>query len=573
MIRNTSIEGCTSDDGGGAIAFYYHGTVAQTRIEGCSFVGNGGESRSGGGLYVFGSDRGEGYEKFLVSDSELRENHAWSDGGGIFASGVDIRLERCSIVDNVVAPETPNPGTFSWTGGGGFSSYSGVFSLEDCEIVGNRVQLNTTGDGMARGGGVFYVEYTDLRAIKGPTIARITDCEITENEVAGPNADGGGVWLGSLLSPWGRASRLLDGSPFIPDMKEVGDRGSFVIENSRVERNLVVAESRGAARGGGICVRVDSSASGGVYVARTSVIGSEIASNLAFGDDSKGGGIWSNDFRENVEFEDLLVTNNLVEGSGGGISLEGNVSAVTEPMSFQGVECWGNAAEGNGGGLHLRMTARDSLAFDTDFLLNVDNLDSWQNQADNGAGMFVDFDMTDADNATFLDGAGVAVSGRLNSNVASGSGGGVFVKGSGPFRENLQFRSRATIDGNSASNSGGGIRAQSATVELDNASLSGNSATWGGGISIYNFGEPERESLFFESSIVNNTAGLEGGGACINSASVLMDACFIQGNGVGDGETYGDGGGLWSYGDGLEVRHSIIGGQHRLPRGRGLFHV
>lgn len=115
---------------------------------------------------------------------------------------------------------------------------------------------------------------------------------------------------------------------------------------------------------------------------------------------------------------------------------------------------------------------------------------------------------------------------------------------------------RSTIAGNSASGYGGGLFMPSAFVadpvtSIEASTLSGNSASLGGGIALDGFnpgGTPLKPTLdAVNSTIAGNQATVGGGGvSAIQSANAALDNTTIAYNGADvDNSGGGSGGGLW----------------------------
>jgi parallel beta-helix repeat protein len=112
----------------------------------------------------------------------------------------------------------------------------------------------------------------------------------------------------------------------------------------------------------------------------------------------------------------------------------------------------------------------------------------------------------------------------VSGNTASNSGGGVFVGTSGAFT----MQNDATVSGNTASNSGGGVvvfRSGTFTMQ-DNATVSGNIAGSGGGVGVFSSGTFTTQD---NATVSGNTASVYGGGVFV-SGTLIMRGGTVYGN-------------------------------------------
>ncbi|MBL7023179.1 MAG: hypothetical protein ISR90_03875, partial [Candidatus Marinimicrobia bacterium] len=105
-----------------------------------------------------------------------------------------------------------------------------------------------------------------------------------------------------------------------------------------------------------------------------------------------------------------------------------------------------------------------------------------------------------------------------NGSVSVDGGGGIYCEYSSPNLENV------TISGNSAECSGGGIYCNYSSPNLANVTISGNSAEWsGGGISCGSFSSPSLENV----TISGNSASSGGGISSSSSSSPSLVNCIL----------------------------------------------
>jgi predicted outer membrane repeat protein len=142
----------------------------------------------------------------------------------------------------------------------------------------------------------------------------------------------------------------------------------------------------------------------------------------------------------------------------------------------------------------------------------------------------------------------------ISGNSATARGAGIFV-GSG----SLDVTS-ATISGNTASIEGGGIYAGNSMASLTRATISGNSASDGGGI----FAQSSTVSLT-SAAITGNSAGNNGGGIFAAFSRVVLTNATISGNSAGD-----DGGGTLVRYSSMNVQDATVSGNSAGYGGGGI---
>jgi len=120
----------------------------------------------------------------------------------------------------------------------------------------------------------------------------------------------------------------------------------------------------------------------------------------------------------------------------------------------------------------------------------------------------------------------------VSGNIASGSGGGLYV---GADADAVVFSS--TISGNTANDGGGAFASTGADVTFSNATISGNTATaFGGGIRSY-----DGQVAVLSSTISGNTAGADGGGGiAIGTSGGVSNSFFALSNSIVLGNSGGN---------------------------------
>ncbi|NJM77497.1 MAG: filamentous hemagglutinin N-terminal domain-containing protein [Acaryochloridaceae cyanobacterium RU_4_10] len=130
----------------------------------------------------------------------------------------------------------------------------------------------------------------------------------------------------------------------------------------------------------------------------------------------------------------------------------------------------------------------------------------------------------------------------------------------------ISIVSNSTFSGNSTNGDGGGILNASGTLTVNNSTLGGNSAQYGGGIAMGG-------TLTIDNSTLSGNTATYYGGGIFNYGNLTIDNSTISGNSVtysgegGEGE--GEGGGIWNYGN-LTVSNSTISGNSAMLQGGGI---
>lgn len=509
--------------------------------------------------------------QLIIRNTEVIDCIAETSGGGIYLGGInhwapgrDSRLEGCSLIGNIALGSGgrswecvggglhvggPDPLTVvecefrdnqaAGGSGGGIGSDRAPLILTKSVVAGNVAFIPDGPVGLRGGGGV---------AVLGADApSSFLECEITDNRAGSEGVDlihGGGVFVHGGTSEFSYTEISKNSVVGV-----VGKGGGVYAPNSRFT-NCVVSGNWVPGNGGG------------VYTSNSELTSCVVSGNRAQG---SGGGIYTS----NSDFVKCVVSANVVQGDGGGVYMDALSSTSVAALRVENTDILNNRAEGKGsrgGGVFVLCNKSDDAL--SSLAVNFDGCAISSNRAEDGAGVYAELAL-DGEGKLWNDSGLRFLGGNVNSNVATGSGGGVYVNNPATIREPFGLYCSASMAGNSAYSFGGGLRAVSVPVEIESATISGNLAGWGGGVSIYNFRSPDAGVRIYESSIVNNTAGLEGGGVHLNSAEAVVDACLIQSNWAGDGTTVGDGGGLWSYGGDLEIRHSILGGNSAYRGGGG----
>ncbi len=124
----------------------------------------------------------------------------------------------------------------------------------------------------------------------------------------------------------------------------------------------------------------------------------------------------------------------------------------------------------------------------------------------------------------------------LNSSTVSGN---TASRGGGIFNIGTMTLTSSTVSGNSAGSSGGGIRNNGGTLTLNSSTVSGNTANCCGGI--HNLG-----TLTLNSSTVSGNTAASGGGGIHNMISLTLNSSTVSGNTVAG--TFAAAGGISNFG-------------------------
>jgi predicted outer membrane repeat protein len=526
-VENLTASGCTffgnhvTAGDGGAISVLGDGATLQllnSKFLGNSASGDGGAvdfSASSGNLIsngtLFKGNHAAQGGAIAVSDvptvqiisSKILQNTATQLGGGVYFSNVATAVfTTATVADNVVT------GTASTTGGGGIAlSGSGL------KLLGTTLSANTAG---GSGGGL------------------LVDADSQANLQAST--------LSGNLAQWG------GGIDFAGDLK---------LNASRIAGNLATKS------GGGIY--------GEAGEQNLNIIGGAITGNQATG--ATGGGLDLLNGGYQI-IQHALISGNTAGTSGGGLAAtNGNLNVAgttfakngagigggvylftsTSPLTTHFATCIfsGNSAVTNGGGIYLASTA---LSMKTSTLAG-------NNATNGGGGLYVDGGASAIINSTYFqqnradNGGGVYFLGQVNlgtsvlaKNVAASNGGGVygaagaldFLIANSTINGNKAKADNGTgggfcllgsgqsslytcqIIGNKAGGNGGGIAAANGVVKVIASTIAANSATFGGGVSLFK-GTVNASANFTDSTVTGNKAVTIGGGiySSTSTAQVL----------------------------------------------------
>ena len=210
--------------------------------------------------------------------------------------------------------------------------------------------------------------------------------------------------------------------------------------------------------------------------------------------------------RKDANFDGLIITggSETNNGGGGGIAfsaLYGTGSITNSTITGNAVS--GSGANGRGGGV---------LVFDGGGVSIINSTISDNTSTDSGGGVFggrlVNLTVTDS---VFSGNDGSAAS-------MTAYGGGLTINGAAPSTRSTLTISGTSFTDNTSGGYGGGVLAQFTTVDIDDTTLSGNTAARGGGGLSLRTGTSGDVS---NTTFVNNATQNRGGGLYINTNDTI----------------------------------------------------
>ncbi len=544
---------------GGAIDIDPNGslTIAASRFESNTAVGDGGAIYSEGRLQI--------------DQTEFDGNLAVDEGGGIaLAQSSDATIEDSRFISN------------SATRGGGIVALGNAAS--SLTITNSEFELNTATTSAAGDGGAVQIassgsitiqdsEFRNNEAQDDGGAIEIFQGALTLRDNAFSNnraADGHGGAL-DIDSP---ASVIASGNTFTFNEAPLGgaiaNDGSISITNDLFQNNVASVD------GGAIYQKADGIAQISTAEFTGNTAGSE--GGAIYQQDSSTTTILNSDFRDNqaVEFGGAIANqgdSNSQLDITGGTFLRNRVTSSSSVLGDGGAIFIGSSSSNtiSGTTFSANTAALDggAIAAEGAAELNIDGASFVSNQSlgDNGGGLFLIGDATLNLSNSVLAGNTAAQAGgglfqfqnakstilntRFENNQAATSGGAIAsqINASGQLTI-----SGSTFDSNSAQQDGGGLYLDAPAGSLLSLSQSfflNNSARSGGGLFKTNSADLTIANTLFE----RNTATDHGGGLAAQSSSgmiTLMDSNIVQ-NVAGI-----DGGGIRLNASNLSASNSLI---------------
>ena len=504
-----------------------------------------GDSENGGGVYCVGSTA-------TFTHLVIEDNVAQILGGGMFVDESDVTLDAVVLKDNEALGDDAG-GDYDG-GGGGLQAQDSLVQMTGLVARRNHADMHVGGLGYggglslvrmaggsflhdssiddntcdSAGGGVYLHDYQDA------TDFGFQDVTILDN-YAGNYA--GGVYVGYRSPTFENV--LIDGN----EAETVGggmEAGQGT--NITMDEDVVISNNIAGTSGGGMYLSGDTH----------TLLGVSITGNTA-GD--SGGGVYV-DAANAISMADLDVSQNSAQFGGGGVMIYDTDDVLVEGCTFTGNSTPDVA--GSGGGLNANrsfVTIQDStftenvtqgtgggLYVNSDSTATLNDVDIIDNEAQGiyakGGGMGV--------NSSEVVAEGLTVTGNISSMQ---EGGGLYVESS-----DVEV-SDTTIDGNQAADFGGGVYVVSSTIELRQTVVSNNSASVDGA-GIYWASSASSTTLLdvhITGNESNGCAGLDlagtatlsnvilrgneavahGGGMCLTASSALMQNVLFVSNVAG----------------------------------------
>ncbi len=510
-VEHVTLDGFQgSTYGGGIYATGYWGIdLDHVTIKNCSVT------ERGGGIYAKRSGQRYAYD-FTMKNSTVTGCSAKEYGGGVsvyIENSYDnknygirqITMENCKITDNRtggiygggVCIETPN---------GGYMPLK--VTITGTEISGNRAKS---------GGGLF---------IKDVRETELEDMEISHNQTFGGGGGGLYIYDSSINIP--KKASLTKVNIHHNTTNGGGSGGASIasdkvtIRNSEFNDNQVLSYNDA----GGLWIN------GGIEM-----YDSEICRNSA--KDVGGFSISEQNSGRPVHLKNVQVRDNHAHNNYGGIYMYQPYNYNRE-FTFDHCEITGNtSSNGNGGGINLRYMVKNKVNL-------IGTVVSGNSTTGHGGGIYMD--NWGANGTNLVLGQDTVI----ENNTAGGSGGGIFADGAYSNRHTVSISEGVSVRGNTAGGSGGGLWAKVADIEMTGGEITGNTANYGGGISLNYSG------WWTENNTVWNH----------RNASLEMTGGKITGN-----EALTDGGGLHvgaGCDEGIEISGGEITGNHAVRWGGGV---
>jgi parallel beta-helix repeat protein len=647
-LSNCTVSGNAATFGGGG-GLLNNGTVTLTN---CTVSGN---SSAGGfspdGTYHTGRGGGlDNYGTATLTNCTVSGNSTQDAGGGVSTEGSGTTaLANCTLSGNSAS-----------TAGGGLAN-AGTTTLSDCTISGN--STNRFGGAMAIHGTVTLTNCTVSNNSAGQAGGGLYDfsdgtATLSNTIVAGnaPNDvyNGGGSISGSnnligtedssefvnrvagnvvgvnnpLLAPLGNYGGPTQTMPLLP--------GSLAIDAGATGAGIPTTDQRGMARFGGVDIGAFESQGFTLKAVtgstpQTANIGTAFANPLAVNVVPKNavepvdGGV--------VPFAINPAANGAaaIDVSASTVIANGQASSVAEPNNVLGkytvvVSVPGSSASfalTNAGKAFASLVVNstsDSLTPGAG-LLSLREAVAFANAAPSG-NQTITFDPTvfATPQTIILTGTQLELSRKSGSVTITGPAAGVTIAGSGQSRVfevdagvtasfslltltggsadyggglynyGTATLSNCTVSGNTASGGGGGLANYGmATLTLTNCTVSGNYAAYGGGI--LNYGTATLTGCTVSGNSANNTGGgLDnesgtatlsnctvsgntadlGGGVFLYDGQVILNNCAVTGNSA-SASNYSRGGGLFTGGGTATLTDCTVSGNSANAGGGGVF--
>ena len=353
---------------------------------------------------------------------------------------------------------------------------------------------------------------------------------------------------------------------------ELNSTSNVVIKNGN-NKYLYSSTTNPKQLGGGICgtagtINLNNNTisnnqadyGGGIYAnyAELNIINTNVTNNSSI---SNGGGITSN---TKMTINSSDVSHNSTSGNGAGIHINGTANITTTTINY-------NESEGAGAGFY----ASNATVFINETTKINNNITSYS-----GAGIFLNKSNCTINNVLI----------DSNSTIGPYAGGGITIHN----ESNLTLKNGTISNNNGGESSGAGVRNTGGTFIMEGGNIIKNVTTrYGGGIScsgevttcIINGGEikentahqgggiyTENSDITLKSVLVsNNKAKFRGGGIYSNGGTFTMNSGTISNNAITGSSAAGyDGGGILFMNSNSKITGGSINGNTALHMGGGI---
>eukprot|EP01084_Bolivina_argentea_P137108 241447_1 len=541
IIRNTQFNGNNAMFGGGARTGNSHNAV----ITNVTFNNNNADV-SGGGIFTVVNTN------MIITNTALNNNTA-TDGGGLYTKNShvtinNVQFNRNNAVTNGGALYTDASHNMKiiksvFNNNNAGSNGGALYTDESNNITINDSVMNSN-NAKHYGGGI--MTHNSRKMI-------IIDCQFDSNNA---HFEGAGLYANT-------SDNFNIFNTVFNNNNAGSDGGALYTKNSDyVIINNSVLNGNSATGGGGLCA----------YNSHNMIIhNTQFNENMANND---GGGLCTY-FSDNMSVYGTLMTNNEANFNGGAIyakymdailinnsefnnntAMDGAALYVVRinVISIMNVWCGHNNA-GRFGGCAMFFTPNYKSI---NCYVFVDQLTVVHNSARNGGGTYLrsvcDYmwiNSTFSENKALISGGATVIESALsetmvmfngckwNSNRADYEGGGLFINNT-----NVEFFNSSIVH-NSAGLNGGGIvvYGNSANIIAFNSVIDGNSADFGAGISLISttYEGSSSQVFLYNSRLNSNTALIKGGGMYVNGGMFNTFVCVVSSNTA----HLGEGGGLF----------------------------
>ncbi len=439
-------------------------------------------------------------------NSSVLENHAGDAGGGVFHSQGQLLVQDSMVYAN-------NAGR---SGGGLHLDDAATADIFGSEIHDNRAEMF--------GGGVTAAAGVQL------TVAS-TQVYDNSNYLSSADGTGGGFYLGDFGSGAGptvdiRNSSIRGNNYGLFTQRIEGERGGGIGVGAATDLTIdqtLIRDNKALIAGGGLFATTFGSGAASVVT----ITNSQILENQSL---FLGGGIAS---EEQIQLD---ISNSEVSmndaGDGGGFYLSGNALGGLNVTTISGTDIANNHAAYFGGGISAGPDSR----------LQVDDSLLLANRTEGrGGGMYLSSRGTGATQSTTVTASEI----RRNRAIMNSYGSDAYAAGVWAGDAVVLDVSKTTISNNRADNLGGGFMIdKAAAVDVRDSSVTGNSASAGGGVYLRN-----ASANFLQDTFYGNSAN-QGGGLYLFAAApaqVTLAHTTITKNSVSAA-------GVLSYGGGIHIK-------------------